>query len=148
MNVDNVNIDRRTLLAATGGVALAAATGSVTGKELSGAAYPDLALVARECSATGTACISDCVRDLRKGSLTLVECLARLQELVAACDALAKMASLGSKHLVTFAAATAEVCMYSEEECRRHADHHASCGECADSCIACAKECERLIESA
>ena len=148
MKDENTNVDRRIFLAATGGIALAAVAGSANAKELSGAVYSELALAARECSASGTACISHCVSDLREGSLMLVECLTRVQELVASCDALAKMASLGSKHLVTFAAATKEVCAYCEEECRRHEDHHASCRECADSCVECVQACERVIESA
>jgi len=148
MKVEDTNVDRRVFLAAAGGVALATAAGSANAKTFSGAAYSELALAARECSASGSACISECIADLRNESLMLVECLARLQELVASCDALAKMATLGTKHLVAFAAVTKEVCAYCEEECRKHEDHHPSCGECAASCVECAQACERVIGSA
>lgn len=149
MKREETNVDRRVFLAAAaGGAALATVAGSANAREFSGSAYAKLARAARECSASGSACINECIIDLRNESLMLVECLARLQELVASCDALAKMASLGTKHLAAFAAVTKEVCAYCEEECRKHQDHHPSCGECADSCVECARECDRLIESA
>lgn len=148
MKDKNTNVDRRVFLAAAGSVALATTAGSANAKTFSGTVYSELAVAARECSASGSACINECIIDMRNKSLMLVECLARLQELVAACDALAKMASLGTKHLVAFAAVTKEVCAYCEEELRKHVDHHPSCGEGAAACAKCARECERVIESA
>ena len=69
MKVEDTNVDRRVFLAAAGGVALATAAGSANAKTFSGAAYSELALAARECSASGSACISECIADLRNESL-------------------------------------------------------------------------------
>lgn len=69
----------------------------------------------------------------------------QVQELVIACEALAKLAAHDSEHLQTYARATIEVCETCEAECRKFEDKHVQCKDCADACVACMKECERVI---
>jgi Cys-rich four helix bundle protein (predicted Tat secretion target) len=147
MSDNNQTLGRREFLLASGVAALATVPTAVAASDLKGAAQPKLVETALDCVATGSACLNHCVNDMRSGSLTLVECLAQVRELVAACDALAKLASYGSAHLPRFAAATAEVCKSCEAECRKHEDHHEPCGACADDCVKCAEACAQYLKT-
>ena len=64
--------------------------------------------------------------------------------LVPACTALAQLAALKSPRLAEFAKAVVLICKDCEAQCRKHADHHDFCKDCADSCLACIKACESL----
>ena len=100
---------------------------------------------ALHCIETGNACAAHCIEDMRSGNTELLECLVQVQELVIACEALAKLAAHDSEHLKTYAAATIEVCDTCEAECRKFEERHETCKDCADACVACRKECERII---
>lgn len=129
-------------LAATPGLASAAAAGSHehhTGK------HTDLITEALHCIDTGSACAAHCIAEMRSGDTELLECLVQVQELVIACEALAKFAAYDSEHLKTYAAATIEVCETCEAECRKFEKRHNECKDCADACVACATECEKII---
>ena len=125
-------------------VAASAAAGSGThqhGEE----AHAALVREALHCIDTGNACAAHCIEDMRSGNTELLECLVQVQELVIACEALAKLAAYDSEHLKTYANATIEVCETCEAECRKFEDKHAQCKDCADACVACMKECQRVI---
>jgi Cys-rich four helix bundle protein (predicted Tat secretion target) len=81
---------------------------------------------------------------MRTGNMAPLECLVQVQDLVIACDALAKFAAGDSGHLKAYAAATIEVCESCEAECRKFEAQHAQCKDCADSCVACMRECRKI----
>lgn len=37
-----------------------------------------------------------------------------------------------------------EIFAAGEKECRKHAEHHATCRACADACVACAAACRKV----
>lgn len=139
---------RRNFLLVTGAAALAAATttsAATDDHQHSAMQYGDLAHESQHCVMKGNACLAHCITDLRSGSTDLVECLASVEELVAICTAMAKVASLGTDRVLAMAAVTKAVCDACEAECRKFADRHKECLECADACVACAKECDAIL---
>lgn len=143
--------DRRAFLINSGFLALAASPVAVSAAATSGAhqhgegPHADLIREALHCIETGNACAAHCIDDMRSGNTELLECLVQVQELVIACEALAKLAINDSEHLKTYAAATIEVCETCEAECRKFEDKHPQCKDCAEACVACMEECQRTI---
>lgn len=149
-------LDRRSLLAAgAGALAATIAAGAVAADQDQGhehahseakyapPEHPALISTALDCVHTGDVCIDHCYQTFAAGDTALAECVRRVQELVATCAALARMASLDAPHLAELAAVTAKVCRRCDEECRRHPGHQ-PCLDCGDACLACARECDRL----
>ena len=120
-----------------------AATTSASHRHESGA-HAALIREALHCIETGDACAAHCINDMRTGNTELLECLVQVQDLVTACEALAKFAASDSEHLKVYAAATIEVCESCEAECRKFEDKHSQCKDCADSCVACMRECRKI----
>ena len=131
-------------LAAGPAVAGAAAHSEDHQHESSGK-YADLIREALHCIETGNACAAHCISDMRSGSTELLQCLVRVRELLIACAALVPLAAFDSDHLKTYAAATIEVCDTCEAECRKFEDKHTECKVCADACVACRTECEKVL---
>lgn len=110
-----------------------------------GKKYAGLITTSIDCMKTGEACIAHCLVLLGQGdNREMAACAQSVNELLAACDALQKLASQDSKYTLAFAKLTAEVCASCEKECRKHEKKHAECKACADSCAACLKECKNL----
>lgn len=106
----------------------------------------DLVGAANDCVAAGNACTAHCLAEFSEGRTGLAACAARVEELVASCGALAKLAAQGSEHLPAFAAVAAAICESCEKECRRHAEMHDACRRCAEACVTCKKHCERAAK--
>ena len=133
-------VSRRTLLAAGSTVLAAAAATTLPGlvphANAAAADAPNAALVrtALECAGTGELCLHHCFTEFAKGQTMLAQCAARVAEMVPVCQGLASLASLESKYLKAYARVCIDVCQACEDECRKHANHAAICGDCADSC--------------
>jgi Cys-rich four helix bundle protein (predicted Tat secretion target) len=133
---------RRGLLIGAAGVMLAAATGTHAGEAkdahaghaMHGGAYAGLASAAYHCSQTGDACIAHCLVSFKAGDTTLAACAASVEEMMAACESMAKLASLNSRHVKAEAAVCKAICEDCEKECRKHEKQHAICKDCADAC--------------
>src|SRR5262249_51485999 len=78
------------------------------------------------------------------GDTSLAVCAQRVSEMLPACDAVARLATLGAPRLGEFAAACRDVCDDCEKECRKHADTHTICKACADSCARFIAEAKHL----
>ena len=143
---DENGFDRRAFLVGAAGVAAwASARGVAAGEEDHsghGGANAKLSELARTCVQRGEECVAHCLVQLGKGSTEMAACAARVEEMLAACTALSKLATLDSSHLAAFASATAEICDACEVECRKHEKKHAVCKACADSCAECSKACK------
>ena len=164
-------MDRRRLLGGTAIAALALSAGGVQaqqgknnphahhgapgGKQTPGQAHDHgtghgrhAALVAsvKACVAKGEACIKHCIALLNQGDTSLVDCLKTVTAMIHICRALERYAVIDAKHLRSLAQLCITVNEECEAECRKHADHHSSCRECADACTACITECNKLLE--
>ncbi|GLO01825.1 hypothetical protein PPUJ13061_17230 [Pseudomonas putida] len=74
----------------------------------------------------------------------MAACAQSVSELLAACDALMKLASQKSKFTPALAKVTADVCASCEKQCRKYETQHAECKACADSCAACLEACNAI----
>lgn len=93
-----------------------------------------LAKAAGECEASGRVCIAHCLESFKQGDTTLAACAASVEAMRPACDALAQLAVLDSKHLKALAPVCRDICLDCEKECRKHEKKHAVCKDCADAC--------------
>lgn len=99
---------------------------------------------ALHCARDGEVCMTHCLESFSAGDTALADCARSVAQLVPVCTALAQLAALKSPRLADFAKAAALVCKDCEAQCRKHAEHHDFCKDCADSCLACIKACESL----
>ena len=93
-----------------------------------------------ECVKTGELCANHCIELFKMGDTSVADCANIVEETVAACEAIAKLAMHNSSHLKAFVKACINVCEECEKECRKHEKKHSECKDCADSCANCIKE--------
>ncbi len=150
---------RRSLLAGAGGAMLATALGVRAGESKdphaghamhSGHAahagrYSGLAAAANHCSASGEACIAHCLVTFKEGDTSLAACAVSVEEMMAACDSMSKLAALNSRHVKAEAAVCKAICEDCEKECRKHEKKHAICKDCADSCKDVIAACNKVL---
>ncbi len=103
-----------------------------------------LSEAARHCVSSGDACLSHCLRAFAQGDASLGACAKSAWQMTAVCEALARLASVGSDRLPEFARVAHATCLDCEKECRKHENEHEVCKACAESCAACAEECRKL----
>lgn len=106
--------------------------------------FAGLAASSGDCLQTGEVCMAHCLVLLSQGEKEMAACARSVNELLAVCSALQKLANQESKNTPRFARLAADVCADCEKECRKHEKKHAECKACADSCAACLKECQKL----
>jgi Cys-rich four helix bundle protein (predicted Tat secretion target) len=147
----NENLSRRDVVKCAIAATTALASGAVLGAEDAAnhshhADNPTLEVVdaAMNCVKKSQACIEHCMQLFQSGDTTLAKCADLVQETIAMCDALAQMASYHSKHLSAVAKVCISVSQDCEDECRKYAEKHVECKECADSCAVCIKACEKV----
>ncbi|MDP2882129.1 MAG: four-helix bundle copper-binding protein [Azonexus sp.] len=97
-----------------------------------------------DCLKTGEACLAHCIYLLGNGDKTMAACAQSVNELLASCAALMKLAGQDSKYVPALARVAADICANCEKECRKHEKHHEECKACAESCAACLKECKKI----
>jgi Cys-rich four helix bundle protein (predicted Tat secretion target) len=142
-------MDRREMLGGMGVLAMAAVAGQASAAEHDhhhhhGAKNQTLINGASDCIKTGEACINHCLDLLAQGDKEMAACAKSVNELLAVCAALQRLATVDSKFLPKYAKVSAEVCEACEKECRKHEKKHKECKACADSCAACLKECKKI----
>ena len=145
-------IDRRTLLLRAGTIAAVGAAvfparhaEAQSENDASWQANAALIEAALDCEKQSEVCLAHCISTFKQDSTMLAECAGLVVETAAICSALVTLASGGSERLDAMARITIASCTACEKECRRHASHHDECKTCADSCITCIQECERLL---
>lgn len=146
---EKISLGRRELL--TGATAVIAMAGSniafaETDHKHHHASNPNEAIVdaALDCLKTGQACLDHCILLFKKGDNSVAACADTVNEMLAMCTTLSKLASYQSRHLKAFAKVCMESCIDCEKECRKHEDKHAECKACADSCKNCIEQCKKL----
>jgi Cys-rich four helix bundle protein (predicted Tat secretion target) len=146
-------MDRRSLIqtAATSALAALATTASAQSKDAhahhhqhGGSANAELIAAASACLGTGQACLAHCLVLMGQGDKSMVGCAQSVNQLLAICDALHKVAIQQGSALKDLARVAAKTCEACEKECRKHADKHAECKACADACVDCSKQCKAI----
>lgn len=144
-------MERREVLKTVAATVVGAISGAALAAEhqhhdQGGMARRNAALIAAsaDCLKTGEACLAHCLYLLGNGDTTIAACAQSVNELLASCNALMKLAGQDSRYVPAFAKVAGEVCANCEKECRKHADHHEECKACAESCAACLKECKKV----
>lgn len=106
--------------------------------------YKALVNSAADCVHVGEECLNHCLTVLSTGDKELGNCSRSVNQLLATCDALMRLAAQESVYTPKMAALAGQVCKDCEAECRKHEKKHAACKACADSCAACYKECQKV----
>jgi Cys-rich four helix bundle protein (predicted Tat secretion target) len=142
-------MNRREILAVIGAVAVSSQS-SMAAEDHSahmqvatavGPANQKLIDTASDCVKTGQACIAHCFQAFAAGDTSLAACARIVDQMLSVCGTLQKLAAAGSSNLPGLTKVALAVCEDCEKECRKHADHHATCKACAEACKACADAC-------
>ena len=148
-------MNRRELFgAAVGGATLAIASKQAFAEDhghtehMEHAAHADLphaklSEAARNCVSAGDLCISHCLALFTVGDTSVAACAKSAYQMVAMCEAVARLAAANSERLPELAKVAHLTCLDCEKECRKHENEHAICRACAESCAACADECKK-----
>jgi Cys-rich four helix bundle protein (predicted Tat secretion target) len=99
---------------------------------------------ASDCVKSGQACLAHCLQSFAAGDTSLAACAKSVDQMLSVCATLQKLAAAGSPNLPAMAKVALAVCEDCEKECRKHADHHATCRACADDCKTCADACRAV----
>ncbi len=152
-------MDRREMLKGTvGGLMLAAAGNSVFAADHAGHSaghqhmqgmkmnqHQSLIDATADCVKKGHACLSHGIHLWSEGeNKGMAICAMRVNEMIAACEAIEQLAHYNSAHLVKMAKVVMDVCQDCEKECRKFEKEHVQCKQAADACDACFKECKKL----
>jgi Cys-rich four helix bundle protein (predicted Tat secretion target) len=145
-------MDRREALASAGAIALAVLTTSASAQQHDhahhhhGAGLPSQALIdaTSNCIAKGETCLAHCLVLLGDGDKAMAECARSVNQMLASCDALQKLATQGSRLVGAMAAVALDACTECEKACKKHADKHAECKACMEACGECIKQCKAI----
>ncbi|MDP4299687.1 four-helix bundle copper-binding protein [Leptothrix discophora] len=96
------------------------------------------------CLITGQACLAHCLVLLGQGDKEMAACAQSVNQMLAICDALQKVAIQQGSMLKDLAKVAARTCEACEKECKKHASKHAECKACADSCADCLQQCKAV----
>lgn len=97
-----------------------------------------------ECADVGERCLVHCIEQLSTGSPALTDCARTVGAVVPSCRALAAAALYGSSEAKAYSALVARLCRACETECKKHAQRHVQCAQCAQACGKCAAACEKM----
>lgn len=100
---------------------------------------------AMDCIKKGEMCNQHCIELFKTGDTSVANCAESVQEMLASCTAMSKLAAYNSKHLKAMMKVCISVCEDCEKECKKHADKHAECKACANSCADCIKVCKEYL---
>jgi Cys-rich four helix bundle protein (predicted Tat secretion target) len=65
-----------------------------------------------------------------------------VNQTLAICAALQKLAAQGAKATGAVAKVAINICIDCEKACKKHADKHAECKACMEACTECIKQCK------
>jgi Cys-rich four helix bundle protein (predicted Tat secretion target) len=143
-------MERREFMA-TFGAAAALATASSAFAEEAGKAvthhhppkYKALSEMAAKCVVDGNNCLRHCFGMITMNDASMAECTKASYDVVAACGALAALASVNSPSTPAFAKAVADICLACKKECDKFPQYQ-ECVDMGASCKACAEECHKV----
>ena len=109
-----------------------------------GSPYKAMIDAVNVCVNTGTACAAHCMEVIKSGDLSIVDCMASVQETAAFSDAFAYLIAANSKHVNAMCELAINICGDCQKQCEKHAKH-ASCKAYAEACAACVKACKEHL---
>ena len=86
------------------------------------------------CLKQGNACMAHCLGMRAAGDTTMAACAPVVHDMLAAMEALSKIAARGGPRAAEFAKVSMLLCVDCEAECKKHADKHVVCRECMEAC--------------
>lgn len=112
-----------------------------------GDSHADLATMeaAAKCASMGQICLQHCLVLLAAGDTAMAPCAQATNDMLAVSQATAALAASGSPQLKAQAGVAIEAATRCEVECRKHADKHPTCRDCADSCKAAVAAYRTLV---
>ena len=99
-----------------------------------GSGDASLADASLACLKAGNACLAHCIGMVSNGDTSMAGCLASVTDMLAAMEALSKLAARGGKRFAETSKALVAYCEDCAVECQKHAEHHAVCKECYEAC--------------
>ena len=105
---------------------------------------PTVLEAAHGCLAKGDACIAHCLMLLGNGDTSMADCAKTARDMHAMMVVLAAAAASGNRHLAATAKLAIDYCTDCEAACRKHADQHVQCKECADACAKTISACQKI----
>ena len=110
-------------------------------------AHPRQKLIdaALDCVGAGNVCFAHCIGEMSKGDTSLKDCLTAVNAMLPMCNTLVTYAAADAARLKGLATLCIVVCEDCEKACKKHAEHHAVCKRCMESCQACIKECRAVL---
>ena len=105
--------------------------------------FKSLVLASGDCVVKSELCLAHCVQLLSHGDASLSACARSVSQTQALCAALSSLAAQQSPLTPALARVTLDACKACEAECRKHSEHP-ECVACADSCVACIRECQHI----
>lgn len=97
-----------------------------------------------DCIAKGELCLAHCLTLLGNGDKAMAECAKSVNQMLAMCTALQKLAAQDAPATKALAKVTLDVCVDCEKACKKHADKHMECKACAEACTDCIKQCKAI----
>jgi len=144
---NKTTISRREVLLGAGAVLAAAGVPNVFAKQEhhhGHGKYPDVVTATLDCIRTGEACLDHCLSFFKKGDTSMAECADSVNQMLAMCTAMQKLASHNSKYAAEMAMTCVRVCKDCELACNKHAKKHEVCRACADACKDCIRACKQI----
>ena len=142
-------MNRRDVLVGAGALAVAAVAragqkGTPSEAHHHDAAGSPLVDATADCLKKGEVCEQHCFTLLGSGDTSMASCAMSVRDMLASTRSLFTLASAGSKHTPLVARSCAQICKDCEVECRKHADKHQPCRDCADACARMQQEIAKL----
>jgi Cys-rich four helix bundle protein (predicted Tat secretion target) len=141
------NLSRRNLLIGAAAVSATVATNALAGEQHHHHQVnknTGLIATAMDCIQTGDACLAHCFELVKGKDTSMADCMNMVADMLPMCTALSKLASTQSTHLGDLAKLCIAICDDCEKECRKHADKHVECKECANACTDFIRECKKI----
>jgi Cys-rich four helix bundle protein (predicted Tat secretion target) len=138
-----MDMDRRQMLIGTGTVLLTSMVARAQKHEGHGSGESTLADASAHCVRRGEACLAHCLALLGSGDTSMAACAKNAAEMTALARSMLTLAASGSKRQKALAKIVGESAKDCEAECRKHADKHPVCHDCAESCMRLAAECAK-----
>lgn len=142
-------MERREMLKTVGALAMAGMAAQAQAADHDhhhnhGGKFDALIASTGSCIATGESCLAHCLTLLGQGDKVMADCAKSVNQMLAMCTALQKLAAQDAPATKALAKVTLDVCIDCEKACKKHADKHAECKACAEACADCIKQCKAI----
>lgn len=157
-NADVEDVSKRRLIAGTVAGTVAATAAALTGgMAVAGGNHhgkarkhhhkktdKGLLEASNDCVQTAKACHSHCLMLVAMGDTSIAECMKSVVETASICHSFSELVTLNSDYVKDMAGVCIKACKDCEKLCRKHADKHEECKQCADACKVMIKHLAKL----